>query len=405
MQIAFRNIFRNKRRTIITDITIVLGMVVLIFASGMLKCMETNWRDNLILSDLGHVQIMAKGLKKEDSLKSSISDSRDLKAILANNNKVKFMADRINVSGLISTGENTAIFFGAGINPRETLDALPKIADSKKMVDGAFLRDNSLEDAVIGQGLAEKLNVKVGDRIMLVTNDKYDAMNSVDIMITGIIKISDQFTNDHIVYFNIDNARILTGFETNEVSRIVVTLNCVEYSIPFYETIKKQLPSDKVEIFTWHDLSTYLNSIVALWEAINAILIAILLTLTLVSIMNTILMSVFERTREIGTSMALGASRAQIVLIFLFESFFIGILGVVIGVVLGVVINFSISMMGGINLPPPPGETKGVNLEPLILPYRIFFISVLVIIASFLAGLYPANHAAKEKPVDALRAN
>lgn len=403
-QLAFRNIFRNKRRTIITEISIVIGLIVIIFAGGLLRDMEIGWRDSLIFSDIGHIQILAKGLKDEGGIKDSIKDSRVITEKLNKYSNIKGYTERIDLNGLASTGEDTQMFIGNGIDPDTQLKVLPEAAS--KITSGRYLKHSDINGAVIGEGLAKKLKVKLGDTLTLATNDKYESFNAVIVTIIGIATIDETFVNDHFIALHIDNARALAGYDPFETSKIILTIDKTDDALNFSKILSRDLrPQNMVEVFSWHELAGMFNQVVALFSSINVILIIILLILTLVGIMNTILMSVFERTREIGTLMAIGSAPRQVHIIFILESLFIGLIGVIIGVALGILINLSIIGLGGLRLPPPPGQISGISLSPLILPWRILSVSLLVLFTSVLGALYPAKHAARQRPVDALRTN
>lgn len=404
VEIAFKNIFRNKRRTIITEISIIIGIIVLIFVSGVLRDMEVGWRDDLIYSDIGHIQVMAKGLKENENLQHTIKDSPRIINLLKSYNNIKGISERIDASGLISNGENTQMFIGYGIEPKSHLAMLTSAEG--KLKAGRYIEPDEFEGAVIGEGLAKKLKVKIGDILTLAANDKYESLNAVNIKVVGFISVGDSFSNDHLVLLHLKNARILFNFEADEVSRIVIIINKTDNALQLRgELQKKFMSSDEVEVFSWHNLSGMLNSVFAMMSSFNIFLIIILLVLTLISIMNTILMSVFERTKEIGTLMAIGSSSNQVVAIFILESFFIGIIGVILGVIMGICINFLTIGLGGLHLPPPPGQTKGIILFPRILPGKIAIVSVLVLLTSIIGSVYPARHAAKQRPVEALRSN
>lgn len=401
--IAFRNIFRNKRRTAITEISIIIGMMVIIFASGILKSMETGWRDSLIYSDLGHIQILAKGLMDNEGLQYSIKDDRAILKKLKVYKEIQGISERINVSGLISNGDNSQMFIGQGIEPAKHRKMLPKSAGY--IVAGRFIRDDRTEEAVVGKGLADKMGIHLGDVLTLAGNDKYESMNAVNIRVVGIMSIGEKFVSEHLVLLHIQNARAFANYGPHEVSRIVLTIGKTEEAAKFRNTLNSSLQGNNVDIYSWQKLSSMLNSVVALMSTINGILVAILLALTMIAIMNTILMSVFERTREIGTLMAIGASARQVKTIFIMESLFIGMIGVVLGGILGTLVNSTVSVLGGLHLPPPPGQTRGIVLHPAVLPLRFILVSLLVLGISALGALYPARHAAKQRPVEALRAN
>ena len=404
MQMAFRNVFRNKRRTMITELAIIFGMIVIVFVSGLLKSMEIGWSENLIQSDFGHIQIMAKGLNEDESLKYTIKNSGVIAEQLKSDRNIKAFSPRINVSGLISTGENTEVFIGTGIDPETHLKMLRKATNN--VVEGKYFVPGEENGSLLGIGLAGKIHAKIGDMLTLAANDKYGSLNAVDIRVTGILKTGNTFTDDHLVVFHIKNARTLASFDPDEISKFICTIDKTDDTIKVLNSLKKSFTGfDGIEIFSWHDLSSLLNSVVILFSAISNILTLILLFLTLVGVMNTVLMSTFERTREIGTMMAIGSSGKQVTALFIMESAVIGIIGIIAGNIMGIIINTFISAIGGIHLPPPPTQTRGIDLSPLILPGKLLFISLLVLITSVLAAIYPAVHASRQKPVEALRSN
>ena len=170
---------------IITEISIVIGMLVMILVGGLMKDMEIYWRDGLIESNLGQIQIMAKGLRKEESTHKFIKNINEFENEFKQFPEIQKYTYRINIGGLISTGENTSTFFGYGIDPGTALETLPQVKDM--LIKGDFIEPDDIYGTLLGKGVAEKLKVEIGDTLFLERAVQYAVDKFAGKRITKVI--------------------------------------------------------------------------------------------------------------------------------------------------------------------------------------------------------------------------
>jgi putative ABC transport system permease protein len=395
IRIAFRNILRNRRRSAITLLVIVFGAIGLILFGGYKA--HTFWalRESTIRNRLGHLQIFAKGYSTSESQKPlayALDDVEGLRRAVQRDPRVKMTAAQITLMGLISNGEKSETFLATAVEPDKD-----KEMQSQRITAGSPLPNNEPDAAMLGAGLAKSMHVKPGDYVTLMTTTVTGSLNAMDVRVAGIFTIGVKEYDDRAIKMPIAGAQML--LQTKKVEKLLVFLNNTEDTAAVRASLSKSLRG--VEFKDWSELATFYHQVVALYNGIFGFLGVIVFAIVIFSVANTILMSVFERTREIGTLMAIGTTRARLWRMFLAEGFSIGVIGCVLGVVSGVVLAWLINH-GNVMLPPPPGYTAGYKLQILMSASVLVPAAVIAIVTATLSSIAPAFRASRMKIVDAL---
>ena len=220
----------------------------------------------------------------------------------------------------------------------------------------------------------------------------------MDVRVAGIFMTGVKEYDDRAVKLPIAGAQQL--LQTKKVEKLLVFLNNTDDTAAVHADLAKSLRG--VEFKEWSELASYYHQVVALYNGIFGFLGFIVFGIVIFSVANTILMSVFERTREIGTLMAIGTTRARLWRMFLAEGFSIGVIGCVLGLTAGVALAFVINH-GNVMLPPPPGYTVGYRLEIMMQPSVLIPAAVIAIVTATLSSIVPAFKASRMKIVDVLR--
>jgi len=401
-KLAIKNTLRNKRRTVLTTLMIIIGVVVILFSNAFLQSMTHSWKDDLINADLGHFQIMQKGYKENRAsftMDYTIPDASSLAINISKEPGIISATKRVSIGGLISTGNQTSPFFGSGIDVVTAGKTLPNLYN--KLIKGKSLSDQA-GGAILGEGLARRLNTKIGDVLMLATYDKYKAMNAVAITVRGIVKIPEDNTNDRLVLTDYKTACSLVSFG-DEATEIVVRTKDITRTKESMKGIREKYSRKNLEFYEWGELAGQLKQVEGLFMAFSTVVSLIIYTIVLVGLANTILMGVFERTREIGTLMAIGSSRGQIMGIFIAESIWLGVIGIVIGVLIHVLLLMWLARTG---IPmSPPGTDQKIMIYPMFNWGQFVSTGISVIIVSIIAAVYPSRFASRLNPIDAIRSN
>jgi putative ABC transport system permease protein len=398
--LAFRNIVRQKRRSIIALGSIAFGITALILASGFIEYIFWAFREATIKSQLGHLQIVRPGYHDEGKANPYAFLLPDAvpELEISNEQRIKTIAPRIAFSGLVSHDESTISFIGEGINPE--LEAL--FGDELRISTGKNLSANETRCIIMGEGLARNLGAEVNTQVVVLTNTASGGINAVEVPICGLFSTVSKAYDDTALRMPIEMARQLLRTKGSHVW--VALLNDTEQTNSVLAELRTKLQKNDFEIVPWYALAEFYNKTVVLFtKQIHGIRLIIALII-LLSISNTMTMSVMERIGEIGTSMALGVKRTGIMRLFLSEGILLGGIGGILGLLMGLALAEVISSIG-IPMPAPPGKTHGYIAE-ILVTWKIGLESfALAVVTTLLASIYPAWKASRMQIVDALRHN
>lgn len=405
-KLAFRNLTRHKRRSAVSISTVAFGIVALLLASGFIEWIFQDFRETTIHSQLGHLQIIKPGyfgagkadpyhFLLSDDLKPSLLENSTLQS---NSHSIKTIVPRLSFSGLISHGDATLSFIGEGVDPQEQV----YFGNALKISTGSNLSADHPDHLIMGEGLARNLGVKAGDQIVLLVNTATGGINAVEMTIGGLFSTVTKSYDDSALRLPISTAQQL--LRTQGAHSWVVLLNDTHQTDAALATLRNTLPRDHFEIVPWYQLADFYNKTTVLFtKQVQAIKLIIALII-LLGISNTMTMTVVERTGEIGTAMALGVKKSDILRQFLCEGALIGGIGGALGVLIGWLLAAIISSIG-IPMPPPPGMARGYIGEILLTSNMVLEALALAILTTLIASIYPAWKASRMQIVDALRHN
>jgi putative ABC transport system permease protein len=398
LKLALQNIVRQPARSIIPLCAVIFGVVALVLAMGFIEWIYYATREGAIHSELGHLQVVRPHYYESglaDPSKYLLPDSLEQRAAIARIPGVKTVAPRLQLSGLISAGETTATFIGEGVDPDREKDLI-----SVRLTGGNNLSTEAPFDIIAGEGLARHLGVKPGQTIVLMANTQRGGINAIEGKVRGLFSTPSKAYDDTAIRMLLPAAQQLLRVSGSH--KWVILLRETTQTDNVRALLRAQLPEQAFELVPWYTLSDFYNKMRALFEQQVNVLKIIIGFIIVLSISNSFMMNVLERTAEIGTSMALGATRRTILGRFLTEGMLLGVLGGLIGVSLGALLGNIISYYG-IPMPPPPGMEKGYSGEILVTAEILGGAFVLAFSTALLACIYPAWKASSLKIVDALR--
>lgn len=400
LRLAARNILRQRRRSLTAVAAIGFGVISLMLAAGYIEWSYWSIREESTINQTGHLQISRPGYLQDGLsdpfaylLSGRPSDLDQFSRLPI----VKNVAPRLSFNGLVSHGENTLSFIGEGIDP----DKDP-YSSNILLVEGRLLSGDDPRGVVLGAGLAANLGARTGDTIVLLSNASSGGINAVEGKVRGLISTSMKDFDDNILRVPIGMARHL--LKTDGAHVWVVTLKDTERTESARQSIHASGFFKDLEVTPWHKLSDYYNKTVELFSRQVGVVKIIIGIIIVLGISNTMTMSVMERTREIGTAMALGLRRQRILALFIIEGGLLGLAAGAVGVGLGYLLAALISHVG-IPMPPAPGMSRGFVARIMITPGIAVDALVLAVSATLLASVYPAWRASRMIIVDALRHN
>lgn len=401
LSLAFRNLVRQRRRTAIAVAAIAFGIVALVLAGGFIEWIFWAMREGTIQSRLGHIQIVRPGYFSSglaDPYAYLLPDDPAQRAAIAAIPGVRVVTPRLSFSGLVSHGESTVSFIGEGVAPEQE----EPLSRSIIITQGQGLSSGDPKGIIVGAGLGSNLGVRVGDPIVLLANTASGGINAVEGHVRGFFSTVTKSYDDSALRVPLTLARQLLRVDGAHVW--VVLLDQTERTDAALVQMKARVDPKKFQFVPWYDLADFYNKTVTLFSRQVGVMKLIIAAIIVLSISNTMMMSVLERTGEIGTSMALGTRRLQIMQLFLSEGLLLGAGGGMVGLLIGYALGHLISAVG-IPMPPPPGMARGFTGEILITGRLALEALVLALGTTLLASLYPAWRASRMQIVDALRHN
>jgi len=405
-KIAIRNLLRYKRRTLLTTSLVAIGVVfVLVFisVSGSFKNMMIG---QITDSFLGHVQIHKKGyVASIDSLPLTLNlGSNALAKIEKAINEVpgiEAYSKRIKFGGMFSNFVETTNVRLNGVFPDDEVKTAPLFLSRVKEGEKTIRTGEILVPELLAKGM----KVKVGDTVVIIATNRDGSVNGKQFRVGGILE-SATGPGGRDGYIHIDDAAEILRMDTMEISEIAIRLRDFDELHTVFERLTDKLSNElnkqggpAFEVHTWEKLSPFYN-IARMIDVMTFFVKLMLIAIVLISIMNVMVMAVYERIREIGTIAAIGTLPGKIVAMFLIEGFFLGFFGAVVGDILGVAV---ISVLNVAKLTFSFGRQKGLLLSPSINLQDILVISIIVITISVIASLQPAYKASRMNPIDALR--
>ncbi len=399
--LAGRNLRRNSQRTLVAVLTVASGIIAFLLAGGFIAWIFQDMREATIRSQLGHIQIVRPGYFEKGIADPYAfllpADSAEQKSV-ERAAGVASVTPRLAFSGLASHGDVTLAFVGEGIDPERERPISSRI----RIQSGKDLEGPGQAAVLLGEGLAHSLGVKAGDAIVLLATAANGSPNAIEIGVAGTFATISKEYDDVALRLPIALARKL--MRVQGATSWVVLLDRTEDTPAAVASLRGQLPAAGFELVPWTALADFYNKTVVLFSKQVSVVKFIIGLIIVLTISNTQTMSVLERTREIGTSLAIGQRRRVVLRMFLAEGVLIGALGGVAGIVLGYLLAALISFVG-IPMPPPPGMAHGYIGQILISPALAGEALVLALLTTLLASLMPAWRASRMNIVDALRYN
>jgi len=410
VKISLRNVFRNKRRTILTLFILILGSNGLILVGGFFDNIMEGLREQFIHSQTGHLQVNVTGYYKKGTarpfqymLKNTAQVQQEIEAVP----HVLYTVPRLKFGGMASSEETGFAVFVLGVDPvRERQMGNLQYRDAKypsiHIAEGEDLDPADPYGAILGKGLMEALDLKVGDSLTLLVTREGGALDGADYQVRGNFETIFKDFDDRVMKVNLNNAQELLGVP-NQVHSLLVVLDETKNTSGVYQQLVARFKGKGLDLETipWEEQGTFYRQSKALMDKIYATIQVIISVIFFFSIANTINMAIFERIREFGTMMALGNSRATIATTIFLEALSLGLLGASLGLLTGIGLAKLVSFIG-IEMPPPPMGSYGyyamISLSPRLL-LETFFITL---IATLLSSVVPAYRVCHFKIVQAL---
>ncbi len=394
--------WRNRQRSIVMIIAVMVGLWGGIFAASLMFGLLNQRFKSSIEQQVSHVQIHHSEFLRDYNVKYFIQRWDDLKVELSEDNDVLAFSGRAKVSGMIRTATLTAGVNIMGVCPQ--MEANTTSLD-ENIIDGNYLDKEFRNPALIGESLADKVNARIGSRIVLTFQDVDGELGAASFRVAGIYRTAATAWDERHVFVLQDELNELLGYE-KIVNEVGILTDDHEKADAFAGRYQELYPD--LEVRTWAEISPELAFLQEMAGMMYVIILIVILLALAFGLLNTMLMAVIERIKELGMLMAIGMNKKRIFAMILLETTFLSLTGAILGMAVGYTTT-SVLSRKGIDLSAVGGDAlKDYGFDavvyPVFEPGVFVIITVLVILTALFTSIFPALKALRLKPAEAVQA-
>ena len=402
-KLAWRNMWRNWRRTLIAVVAIVLGLILLLLMDGLIRGSDQAIFGNAVRVYGGNLQVHAPGYRDKAARLPMLPLANPAEVVEAARTlpEVLAVAERINTAGIIINRGTSVPVAITAIQP--DVEA-PISLQAENVSQGRFLSPDDGDAIYIGKALADRLQVTVGDNVTLLGRSRNESMRQHNFTVVGIFDLHTPDAEKGTVFIPLTDAQTLYNLR-DQVTEVPIFLKQIGTEATVMDALQTRLPA--YEIDSWQTLKGDLKETLDAKFAYTSFFGIVVIVIASIGILNLMLMAVFERTREMGVLAALGMKGRQIMGLFLLEGSLIGVVGAVIGSALGLLF---ILLMGSAGLDfskmttgmGEVGVLMSGKINPTITASDLIIRAIIVVVIAAIASLYPAWQASRKEPSTAL---
>ncbi len=402
-KLAWRNIWRNKRRTFITT----LSIVVAVFLSAITRSTQEGQYDNMLENTVGifsgYIQVHQQGYQDNPTLDNSFEVSDSLLSVVRSKPAVSSVVPRIDSYALAATREQSrpAMIMGIDIEAEKELSN-----PLKNLVAGAYFTSNSEQAAIIGKDLRTRLNAQIGDSLVLI-GQGYHGMNATGLyQIKGTVSFPNPEMNKSLVYLPLETAQYLFSAD-NRLTALAINIQDPEALDKTVAALEQDLSGNSYEVLGWPELMPELKQAIQVDRGSGVIIILILYLIVGFGVLGTVLMMIAERYYEFGVMLSVGTPRKTIAKILSLEVLILGLMGTFFGILLSIPVAWyfnvnPIDLSGAM-----ASAAEQYNMSPVIqfsVSPDIFTTQALIVFfITLLFSIYPIIKASKLNPVEAMK--
>ena len=412
-KLALRGLTRNRRRSLVTLLAVAFGFSAITLFAGYTHNIYSGMARSSIYGEmLGHLTLNKTGMRKEGKLDLeryllTAKEVEDISKLLRDESDVEIVTPRLALSGLASNGRASTIFIADGIEPA-ALDRMQADRWSEEEKNSGLYEDvlkkldpEHIEVVDLSEGLVEMLHLSIGGQAAVLTSTLTGQANALDITVGHAFNTGNANSNDKFAFVSLELARSLLDAE-GRADRLTILLKDDAQTVATRDRLLSIIRAAgfDVEMYTWQQLSDFYNQVHGMFDMIFGFIFLIVLTVVLMSVANSMGMTVVERTREIGTLRAMGLKRWGVIRLFTTESTLLTLIGCVAGLLITMLVRWGVNAADISYV--PPNSARSVKLLIDLDVGRIIFTFVLMGVVGTLASFLPARRAAKKPIIDAL---
>ncbi len=410
LRIAWRNLWRNRRRTAVILTAVVLGVWSMIVLGALMRGMAEEMVDNGIRTLTGHLQVHAAGYRGDPVAAHRIPDPEAVTETIRTAIRSELGADpvrvvsRVRVPAVLDTARETGGATLVGIDPATEPEA--SFIGPDVLTAGRFLEPGEDHAAVVGRALLEDMETELGHKLVVMAQDAEGSSVSRAFRIVGVFGAALEATEEQYVFVSRSAAQEMLGLD-GAVSEIAVLLDDHEHAAVAARALREALQGStpELDVRDWRELLPVQRAVLDIFEGfIDLWYLAVFIAMGF-GVVNTILMAVFERMRELGLLRALGVRSGAIVGEVLAEAAFLLVLGAAVGNLLGWASTAALAVHG-IDLSAMAAGMELAGLSRVIYPVLsvrdVVMANVVVVVLGLVVSLYPALKATRFTPVEAM---
>jgi len=406
-QIAWKNVWRNKLRSLIVILSIVVGLLGGLFYLAFSNGMVQHQIGSAIQTEISNIQLHNPKYLVNNEMKYSIDSPKEKLNTIRSLDNVMAASSRIKSMVMISSAATGTGITLNGINAEDEM----KLSDlHTKIIEGTYFQSKIRNPIVIGEKLARKLKVRIKSKVVITMQDMADNITYGSFRVVGIYRTHNtmfDLANAFVLKENITN---LIQFDSSKATEISILLKHNDFTNPTQEKLKSiffdEINSEQLTVRSWSEINPILKMLNEMTMQFTMIFVIIILVALSFGIINTMLMAIMERVREIGMLMAIGMSKLNVFLMIMMETVFLSMTGGILGLSLSWII-VKITNTTGIDLSSVAEGLNAIGYSSFVRPelgiFFYFFIGTLVVATAIFASIFPARKALKLKPSEAIR--
>jgi len=403
-KIGWRNLWRNRRRSIVVISSIGLGVFALVFSMGIMNGLNHQMVENTISTSLGHISVQKRGFQDDMKIEHSFVPPADLPSILSKTPEVVSWAPRMKLEVMIRTSEASRGVLIMGIDPEREKSVSGIFQYMLADGNGSFLADPEGRDLLLSRTLARKLDVTVGDKVILMFQDANSEITGEAVTVKGLYQTPVDSFDKFVIYTGIRTLQQFFGVG-QRISEVSVRVAHRDQVGSVKARLQKAITEPSLTVLTWKDMAPNLLRAVALFDTMMYVMFLIIFITVVFSVANTLIMAIMERFREIGVMKSIGTRPFWIWRMVLFEGINLGIVGLLAGALTGAAVTMLLAYTGldfSFYMESARSLGTGAVIYPKLKTMDILVSTAIVLVTTIIAALYPATKAARIKPLDAL---
>lgn len=401
LMLAWRNVWRNRRRSLINIASLSFGLAAIMFGQSLIRSLQVQLVEKSTGTITGHIQILSDKVSEPKLPDQFIRNPGFIRDAVARDPRVLAHAGRIHLTGLISTPATSEGVLICAVEP----DQERLITTMSGYIESGRYLGKGEKELVVGTKLAKRLDLRLGEKAVIMAQAADGSMGAEVFRLVGIHRTNSETFDDQFAYIPLSGFQELLG-RPGQINNYVLRLKDIEEVGNVAKSLSSALQGRGVRVYAWSDIDHEIIGVQAFQNAILDIVLVVVFLIVALGILNTQLMSLFERVREFGVLMAIGARPRWIMRLILAESALLGAVGTCLGVVIGALL---IAHFGRVGLALPVGEAFSYFLPfPTVIFMRPSwgahaFACGAVFFTTLAAAIPPALRAGRLKPAEALR--